>query len=283
MKDILVTLKKEFKVIADTVPNWENMSKTELATAYCEAFDQKNYVLSDRYFSCLMYSYFYMIHTLYRTSLSLGLDEADFVDWVYEGLQMGLKYRGWLDPKMKVSTYKNGAEVVFNRCFFSVRQRKYENANRDKRSINYNTIPLTSILDEYGDIDESRVDDLDDIYDTPEYSRCDDVIKHCINKHNLINAIIVDSIAYRDVCKTGRVKNEARQETSNKNRLNNYISSLNDDYIKYFSSKYRVDTKDITSTIDKIKLLKPSKRLKLINTSLDSLRNDIEVRALLCY
>lgn len=94
---------------AESLGDYQLMSKTELANGYCDADEEAqkakeagdirsfNYfeAIRSSYHSALMLRYWYKIFEWQRNSSTLNLEPSDFVGWLHDSLYVAFYYRAW--------------------------------------------------------------------------------------------------------------------------------------------------------------------------------------------
>ena len=188
---------KDLEMFADMyVPDWRMMTKTQLANSYCDADEEGNETVREGSLYGLMCKYWYMIPYFYTHNRFMRYEIEDFVSWLYEALMLGLQYRRWRDPEFEVSKLENGAEKVFNRCFFTIRNRYIVDINRDKHKINY---MYTSLDEEIGE-ELSLVDIVEDRNSRYEFERMllsmerEDIVSAMLKDRRFLDAVMSDII-----------------------------------------------------------------------------------------
>lgn len=316
MTETLLFMYKNFLNAAKGLPNFIDGQKedvpydiTELANGYCAAEDAGDEVKKNQYISALMIRYWHMVSVLYEQSKSTKLEITDMVDWVYEGLMKAFSYRSWLDPNKAISKDEKGAEKCFNQCITSIRGHYYQRFNSDKRKINY--LPLDSLdtpdYESEEGISVNRIETL--VGDNGNYSpkMCESIINKYIKDNKLLEALIIDGIAYRDsfdlksyseVIKKNSEDEEEMSEAVitedtvvnhyavefNTRKLVKHLTSIFDseDFAKQLSQQYHISLSDLLEATTKFKSLTCKRMNKLISKTLNDLKYNIEVQSELC-
>ena len=301
MKGSLKEIFNLYEKNANIIQGWKSMTKTELANGYChyDELEQTSYTKSmkEHYFSALMCKYSYMVTYMYskRQSVLKRLDIEDYHDCVVESLLVGLKYRRWRDPKFKdLYNNPNGAEVVFNRCFYSIEKKYYKYYNQDCRKLGFVTLSLEDEIDssknENAENDGKLClkDTIDEYSATNEApSMCRDIVQHYLDKGRILEALIVDGIGYQSTFKETRYNtieeidgkktsvSHKKEEFSSK-ELVNHLVNLDSYFMDYFHKNYNVNNEVLTNCIEKIETTKRNKLYSIIDTTL------VEVKNMMC-
>lgn len=182
---------------------YEKYSIDELANAYCDAVDTKNEALKDIYISALMLRFWFNIDKMYKANtVAPSLDHEDFFWWLYDAIEYACKYRAWRNPEKNLN-----AQQCINQCIDTIQRQKYYNLRLDKRkAANYCVSmddPIVSATASASNPGESKTvgDMLEDEESYDDHS-ADDVmrlVQSYINRNKIIEAIIIDSIAFNDV------------------------------------------------------------------------------------
>jgi hypothetical protein len=232
-----------------------------MADGYCVAKDTNNEHDKNMYIAGLMLRFWYQISKLKSRSPIQGLDYIDFMGWLYEAIEYACKYRKWQDPANKVNT-----QQCINQCIETIRVQKYYDLNLQKNKANINTYSLDSVASSEENA-PSLLDTLvdEDAVERAEYaesaSSVQSLIQGCINKKKLVEAIILDTIAFNDVQKvTKKVVKKVDAEGNPYKYTEHYsefwpfrcvqiLSKLPEDYAEQFRSKYKVVEKELDAAI----------------------------------
>ena len=250
---------------------------------YCEAKDNNDERNKNKYVAGLMLRFWYVISKLKERSPIQGLDYTDFYAWLYEAIEYACKYRKWQDPANKVN-----AQQCINQCIETIRSQHYYDLNLQKNKANINTYSLETPLD-----DDSKSTLLDTLVDEEAEelerqrdgnSAAYDLIQTCINKKKLVEAIILDTIAYNDVQKVTKtvVKGVDDEGNSYKHTRSTsefwpykcvqILSNLPDDYATYFCEHYNVITEELFAALGAIKKANNQKLYKFLDRTIESTR-----------
>lgn len=309
MQESLHVLYREYEKDANLLEvDWKEMSKTQLANGYCdydeleiEAKEHKNktleeefFTIKNHYFSALMCKYSYMSVYMYekRDSVSKRLEVEDFYGWVAESLLIGLKYRRWRDssPKFKeLYTNPNGAEVVFNQCFQSTRQRYNKHFNQDCRKVGYTNYSLDSLLDPSTKKEDGvKFEDIIYIKDNSFEGMdiCKNMVQYYLKKGKVLEALIIDGIGCQDSFTTQREEDElgnvTKKESFNVAKLVRYLKALNITMSSYYKDNYCIDENIISKEIVNISSLSKVKLNSIVRKTLDNISNNKEIKDILC-
>jgi uncharacterized protein YktA (UPF0223 family) len=242
---------------------YESYSIDELADAYCEAVDTDNETLKNIYISALILRFWHKIDKMYKNNtVAPCLEYEDFFWWLYEAIEYACKYRGWKD-----STKNLNAQQCINKCIDTIKLQKYYDLRLDKKkAVNYCTSMDTPIN---GD-GEDGAKTIGDMLESEEYIEdhsSDDVmmlVQSYINNNKIIEAILIDAIAFNDVqkhfkkvVKTKNASGEDIKYTEHSSefwpyKLVQIVSKLPDAYKKTFMERYRISEEKLDSVLDVI-------------------------------
>ena len=262
---------------------YEQYSIDELADAYCDACDSDNNALKDIYISALILRFWYTIDKMYRANtVAPCLEYEDFFWWLYEAIEYACKYRGWRDPEKKLN-----AQQCINKCIDTIKLQKYYNLRLDKnKTINYCTSMDSPIC---GDTDDEAktlgdlIEDEESTYD----SGADDammLIQSYINRNKIIEAILLDNIAFNDVqkhfkrtVKTKDAEGETYRYTEHSSefwpyKLVQIVSKLPATYKKSFMERYNISEKKLTTCLEVIDKANNQKLYRYLKSTLAELR-----------
>lgn len=261
---------------------YETYSIDELADAYCEAVDTGNSVLKDVYISALILRFWYVIDKLYASNTTVAeLEREDFFNWLYESIEYACKYRAWKDPDKKLN-----AQQCINKCIDTIKLQKYYVFRLDKHKASNNTISLDAPINDSDGESKSLADLLeceDNIEDTSAYD-AELLIQSYINKNKIIEAIILDNIAFNDtqkhfkeVIKAKTAEGEDYKYTDYSSefwpyRLVQIVSQLPDHYKPEFLNKYEISEEKLTAALEAIDRANNQKIYKYLRRTLEELR-----------
>lgn len=263
---------------------YENYSIDELANAYCNAVDTNNEALKNVYISALILRFWFNIDKMYKSNtVAPSLEREDFFWWLYEAIEYACKYRGWMDPTKNLN-----AQQCINKCIETIKLQKYYNLRLDKRkAVNYCCSmddPVTS-----GDKSDSALTIADQLESEESYDdhSSDDVmmlVQSYINRNKIIEAIIIDSIAFNDVqkhfkktVKTTNHNGDTVRYTEHSSefwpyKLVQIVSKLPDTYKTEFMSKYNISEEKLTAVMDALSKVNNQKIYRYLERCLSELR-----------
>lgn len=281
---MLQTTKKDLMACAEKLNQpYESYTIDELADAYCDAIDSNNETLKSVYISALILRFWYTIDKMYRSNtVAPCLEYEDFFWWLYEAIEYACKYRGWRDPAKKLN-----AQQCINQCINTIKLQKYYNLRLDKnKTVNYCTSLDTPIFSDdenektLGDVIESD-ESMEDYYSADSAIM---LIQSYINNNKIIEAILLDNIAFNDVqkhfkkvIKTTNADGETYRYTDHSSefwpyKLVQIVSKLPSTYKDYFMSRYAISEKKLTNTLDVIDKSTNQKLYKYLKAALTDLR-----------
>ena len=261
---------------------YEQYSIDELADAYCEAVDTHNETLKDIYISALILRFWYTIDKMYKANtVAPCLEYEDFFWWLYEAIEYACKYRGWRDETKKLN-----AQQCINKCIDTIKLQKYYDLRLDKhKAVNHCTSMDTPIG---GDGDEAKtlgdlLEDEESCYD----SSADDAImlvQSYINRNKIIEAILLDNIAFNDVqkhfkktIKTTNADGDTYRYTEHSSefwpyKLVQIVSKLPASYKKNFMKRYNISDEKLTAVLDVINRANNQKIYKYLRSCIEELK-----------
>ena len=267
-----------------------------LADGYCDATDSGDEYDRNLFISGLILRFWYTVKKMKDKSPGLGYGEDEFANWLYEALEYACKYRAWRDPTKKVN-----AQQAINQCIETIRLQHYYQLNLQKHKASFSTISLnTPILDE--DEKTTLFDTLSDETAEQEfaYDRGAETarafVQSYVDKKKLVEAIILDTIAFNDVMKENKitgtstvVDEETGEEEKVKTTSFGYefwpfkavqaLKSLPTDYADYFLENYRVKPEAINAAIEAIRKANSQKLYKYLRACLSDAQNALKMEA----
>jgi hypothetical protein len=281
---MLQDMKKELTAQArKLIKPYEQYSIDELANAYCEAVDKNDLVLKNIYISALILRFWYTIDKMYTANtVAPCLEREDFFDWLYEGIEYACKYRGWQDPEKNLN-----AQQCINKCINTIKLQKYYDLRLDKnKTVNH----CCSLETPIGNSTDDAAKTLEDVLESEEVlddsSAYDAIllVQSYINKNKVIEAIILDTIAFNDTQKhhkkTIKAVNaigEPIKYTEHSSefwayRLVQLVSKLPPTYKKYFMSKYKISEEKLSAVLEVIDRANNQKIYRYLDKTLKELR-----------
>ena len=266
------------------VKPYEQYSIDELADAYCDAVDSDNSTLKDIYISALILRFWHKIDKMYRSNTTApSLEHEDFFWWLYEAIEYACKYRGWRDETKDVN-----AQQCINKCIETIQLQKYYNLRLDKRkAVNYCISMEDPVyLDGASDDAQTIADTLesDDMVDDFSSDDAIALVQSYINRNKIVEAIIIDAIAFNDVQKhfkkTIKTKNAAGEnykyvEYSSEfwpYKLVQIVSKLPASYKKTFMKKYSISEDKLTTVLDALSKVNNQKIYKYLRNCIADLK-----------
>jgi uncharacterized protein YktA (UPF0223 family) len=260
---------------------YEQYSIDELADAYCDAVDTNNEVLKNVYISALILRFWYTIDKMYKNNtVAPCLEYEDFFWWLYEAIEYACKYRGWKDPTKKLN-----AQQCINKCIDTIKLQKYYDLRLDKKkAVNHCCSMDTPI----GDSEEGKtIGDMLEAEECFDDHSSDDVImlvQSYINRNKIIEAILIDNIAFNDVqkhfkrvIKTETTEGETLRYTEHSSefwpyRLVQIVSKLPETYRQTFLERYRISEEKLDAVLGVIDKSPNTKLYKYLRGAIEDLR-----------
>jgi hypothetical protein len=212
-----------------------------------------------------------------------SLEYEDFFWWLYEAIEYACKYRGWRDPSKNLN-----AQQCINKCIDTIKLQKYYELRLDKRKVVNNSCSLDAVIGEDQDTGNKSLADILESEDNLEDCYIDDdavlLVQSYINRNKIIEAILLDNIAFNDVQKHFRrvVKKHTAEGKSSRYiehssefwpyKLIQIINKLPDTYKSYFMKRYTISEEKLTAILEAIKKANNQKLYKYLYRTLSELR-----------
>lgn len=265
------------------VKPYEQYSIDELADAYCDAVDTGNEPLKDIYISALILRFWYTIDKMYKSnSVAPSLEYEDFFWWLYEAIEYACKYRGWRDPSKNLN-----AQQCINKCIDTIKLQKYYDLRLDKRKVVNHCCSLDTPLGSEGDDAGKTIGEMLESEEYIDDHSADDAImlvQSYINRNKIIEAILIDNIAFNDVqkhfkktIKTQTASGEPLKYVEHSSefwpyRLIQIVSKLPTTYKNYFMERYTISEDKLTAILDVIDRANNQKLYRYLDKTLAELR-----------
>lgn len=280
---MLKDIRKSCVHYASLLGDYQALTCDELANGYCSAIDNKNRNDQSKYLSALVLRFWYTIDKLYQKCPGIGLTHEDFYAWLVESINYACNYRAWQDDAKHVN-----AQQAINQCIETIRRQHYYGFNLDKHRANYNSTSLDNPEDE-----DQTVTVLDtmagtDYSDTESSLNAESLVQACINDKKIIQAIILDNIAFNDVEKHTKIKAKEVDADGVTHKYVRYshefwdyklvqvLGNLPDNYKNYFTSKYSIVTTELDACLAAIKKANNQKLYKYLKECKTYARQVIE-------
>ena len=279
-KNYATQLEKELGIKYDAKPYKETIRK--MLDGFCKAMDEGDEHLKNLYISGLILRHWDKVKKLADSCPNIGIHGEEFVDWVYEAIMYACKYRKWQTDESV------NAQQCINQCIETIRKQHYYEYNLDKHSANYNTVSLDTPIGDESDNGVQRTLE-DTIYDedAEEQVRLADgnsaakhLVQSFINKDRLVEAIILDIIAFGDTQKITKVIKKGIDENGDSYKYATYkhefwkfkaiqiLSNLPEEYKEYFMETYIVKNTALEAALDLLKRANNQKLYKELDRSL---------------
>lgn len=263
---------------------YEQYSIDELANAYCDATDTGDEVLKNVYISALILRFWYTIDKMHTSNtVAPSLDHEDFFWWLYEAIEYACKYRGWRDETKKLN-----AQQCINKCIETIKLQKYYDMRLDKhKAVNHCCSIDAPIAGGDDDSAKSLADVLESestIEDLTSSCAAISLVQSYIDRNKLIEAILLDNIAFNDVQrhfkKTIKVVSDTGEvsryiEHSSEfwaYRLVQIVSKLPDTYQLEFLQKYNISSEKLAAVLEVIDKANNQKLYRYLDRTLAELR-----------
>jgi len=319
LDDLKKSCEVEASLLVVNGKTYDQLTKNELGNGFCDWDEissttkdederERAEIMKSRYWAAIMLRYWYKIPKWILESKSLNLPPIEFYNWLHGSLHDAFYYRSWRklrrarpnDPESEWidnPQYTDMDNCVFDRSvnFFCAARRgkEYQAANKDKRKANTQAMSIDKTFDEDG---YSILDREGLSTEGSGYNGIRSLINLFLEEDKLVEAVIIDSIAYGDSLKedknkyiyTYMDKNEKGEDVEvsetnyryahefNARKVVKQLTELNDKYFtEYFTKEYNV--KDYHPILEKIKSLDNNKLYKAIEKTLMSIQQSPEL------
>ena len=265
------------------VKPYESYTIDELADAYCDALDSNNETLKNIYISALILRFWYTIDKMYKSNtVAPRLEREDFFWWLYEAIEYACKYRGWKDPTKNLN-----AQQCINKCINTIKLQKYYDLRLDKnKTVNYCCSLETPICGDGEDATKTLGDVIEDNNRVDDSSAIDTIllVQSYINRDKIIEAILLDNIAFNDVqkhtkrtVKTTNADGEPYKYTEHSSefwpyRLIKIVSKLPDTYKNDFMDRYSISEQKLAAVLSVIDKASNQRLYKYLRSTINELR-----------
>ena len=279
-KNYATQLEKELGIKYDAKPYKETIRI--MLDGYCKAMDEGDEHLKNLFISGLILRHWDKVKKLADSCPNIDLHGEEFVEWVYEAIMLACEYRKWQKDESV------NAQQCINQCIETVRVRHYYEYNLDKHKANYNTVSLETPIGDEGDngIAKTLGDTITDEGAEQEARMSDgessarSIVQMFINKNRIVEAIIMDIIAFGDTQKEVKHIKKGFDENGEAYKYTSYttefwrfkavqlLANLPEDYQQYFLDNYIVKSAALEAALDVLKRANNSKLYRELDKSL---------------
>ena len=287
-KNYATQLELELGIKYDAKP-YKDTIRTML-DGYCKAMDEGDEHLKNLYISGLLLRHWDKVKKLAISCPNIDLQGEDFVEWVYEAIMYACKYRKWQKDE------KVNAQQCINQCIETIRRQHYYNYNLDKNRANYNTASFDTPIGDESDngAQKTLIDTIADENAEREARMRDStttarqIIQAFIDKNKIVEAIIMDIIAFGDTEKVTKQIKQGVDENGEEIKYTTYtrefwkfkavqiLSNLSDDYQQYFVDNYLVKTPALDAALNVLKKANNQKLYKEMDNALKYARGSLQ-------
>lgn len=249
---------------------------TKCANGYIKATKEGDERLRSAYISALMLLFWGEIKKMADKCRTVAtLDYEDYATKLFECINIACESQGWIkDPDLK-------AEQCIRRVIATrgVEAAFYE-SNLNKNKVNANTCSLDTPLTDDEGHEVTRLDLVSDETSLVSDLSAKQFVQSYINSNKIIEAIILDTIAFDNCNKYTKKTVVVKDENDNENKVNKVttefwayklvqlVSSLPDDYFKSFKTKYSINDLVLEAAINKIRASNNQKLYKYLAVTL---------------
>lgn len=283
---MLNDIRKDCIKYAKCLGDYQAMSCDELANGYCKARDEEDSIKDSQYLAALVLRFWYTIKKIFDKCPNVGMTFEDAYCWLVEAIEYACKYRKWQDPANKVN-----AQQCINQCIETIRLQHYYEMNLDKHKANYMTVSMETPVAEDGDNEKTLGETLvgDDGATDRAKNDVEMTVQQFINRNKVVEAIIIDTIAFNDCQKYTKEVVRGEDEEGNPYkytktysefwpfRVVQILGKLPEDYFEYFTGKYEIATEKLDATLAAIRKANNQKLYKYVDSTLASLKSYLKV------
>jgi len=260
----------------------------KMLDGYCKAKDENDEHRKDIYIAGLMLRFWYVIGKLKEKCPGIGLDDDDFMSWLFEAIEYACKYRAWQDGHVN-------AQQCVNQCIETIRKQHYYEYNLDKHKANFNTISMELPMDEDGKVTmaDTIIDEADEeaTKQREGESAARELVQMYLNKRKIVEAIILDTIAFNDTQKVTKTTCKSIDENGEEFRyvkstsefwafkVVQLLGKLPEEYENYFLGIYTIDQNEFKAALEAIRKANNTKLYKFLNKTLQDARTLLSVSA----
>lgn len=287
--NVMEAFKQDCIRFASMLGDYQNISINDLADGYCKALDENDEGNKNAYLSALVLRFWYTMRKMYEKTKTANYgDYEDYIAKLYECISVvcDKNSRAWQNPEKHTT-----AQACINQAIASrgVAEIMYE-SNLDKSRANTNTISLEAPMGS-----DPEADTLMDITEDPNSGdfesvlMTESIVQSCINKKKIVEAIILDVIAFNNcekvtkrTVKTVDVDGNPVRYTKVATEFWRYkavqnLAALPESYSTYFTRRYKVKQAEFDAAFGVIRQSNNQKLHKFIKEIIKNANNLVEI------
>lgn len=244
---------------------YEVESVNVLADNYCKAYDNGDESGKSAYFCALVCRFWYKVNDTYNENKQLG-DREFFLDMLQDSILLAMSKRDWQKGKANAQTCIN--QTFATRGLAAA----YYESNLDKHKINYNLASLDAVIGD-GDGDDSDRTLGDMIEDESARISVDGtsfIVQRFIDKNKIVEAIVMDVIAYNDCEK----KTDSGTEFWRYKAVQ-YLAKLPESYESDFCARYNINASKLASVMSVIRKANNQKLYKYLDNAMEFAKREL--------
>lgn len=223
------------------------------------------------------------------TTKKVGV-EVDYdmkISYGWQGIELALEYKAWQKPEKHVN-----ADQAVKQCIHTTFLRENYLLNLDKaKANNFITSMDEEVGELYGGEGKATLGDTiadEDDLDYQTRSSAEDnaraLVQLYLNKKKIVEAIILDTIAFNDVMKTSKTVIEGKDPEGNPKKFTQVskefwpfrcvqlLSKLPQDYAAYFGENYNFNPVEFGKALEAIRNANNQKLYRYLKAALDDAR-----------
>ena len=265
---MLEEYKQMCKAAADTIPNWQSLSKNDLCRLCVE--NEDNPELYNAYFAAIQYRYWGLIAKYYNACNKIVSPET-CRDWLVDTIMYALKHRRWEDEDSTIYNDPNGPDKVINTKMKCMKINLYQYTNRKKRKDSFGIMSLDDLSERLHDSNFMLVDNTSEReqqnIDVKEY------IKKLFISKDYFMAYMLDGILNESIFDDEDTDVDDGTNPIVK-KLSKFLRYLTPSYCEQFASTYDVNVDVAISSLVYFKNLNIKKVNNKIEYNLLKLKHD---------
>lgn len=236
--------KKNYYAVANRLPGWKSISRSDLAFRYLHYKDNDNY-LAEACLSALIYKFWNVIeHNYYKQQVKYASPE-DCYQWVVDAILYVLDKHVWTDPNSNLYGDKNAPEKAINVFIVHAKDRFYISNGTDKRKLNQSTLSIQQLNEEHPGWKEPFDFDEDELI----FDVISNKVVQLFKSKRDVAAFTVDTIVtVGSVFET--IKEDGKDySVFSTAKLKRYLRNIPSEYGLIFAEKYKLDKEDVDFSI----------------------------------
>lgn len=226
-----------YKTAADSIPEWGQMTRSELCFAYAASNDDYE---RQCYIGAIMCKFWSMMTKSYYKQQVRIANEGDCYNWLVTAVLYVLEYKPWEDAKSSLYNDPLAPEKAINTCFKNEMLNFFVAANRHKRKLSYSSYSLDSVVEDSAgnehlmEVADEETTPIDEIDSKLSWSL---VVQRYFKAKDYFSAFTIDAFLRLNF----NLTKSGIEDSAIRKQLSKHLSEISDAYCENFAKTYALD------------------------------------------